>query len=97
MERYRRTRQRNINKEDKVEFKVKLARQSVVCGVIVVIVSVISVLKTDTAIKLSERIGSTLSYTVDYKATLSEIMDKINNLTKGEQNDAENNDEANKN
>lgn len=97
MERYRRTRSRNINKEDKVEFKVKFARQSIVCGVIVVIVSIISVLKTDTAIKLSERIGATLSYTVDYKATVAEIMDKINNFTKGEQNDAENPDQAHKN
>ena len=97
MERYKRTRPVNINKEDKVDFKVKLARQSLVCGVIIVIVAVISLLKTDTAIKLSERIDSVLTYTVDYKATAEDIMNKINNFTKGEQDDAEKPDEADKN
>lgn len=94
MERYRRT-SRNANKKDKVEYKVKFARQAIVCGVIVVLVSVISVLKTDTAEMVSERIGSTLSYTVDYKETVKDIMSKINEFTKGVKNDRENAVETN--
>ena len=94
MERYRRT-SRNVNKKDKVEYKVKFARQAIVCGVIVVLVSVISVLKTDTAEMVIERIGSTLSYTVDYKETVKDIMSKINEFTKGVKNDREDAGETN--
>lgn len=97
MERYRRTRTRNTNIEDKVGFKVKVARQSIVCIGIIIVLSIVSVLKTDTAVKLNERIEYTLSYTVDYKATVVEIMNKINKFIKGEQNDAEITDQAHKN
>ncbi|MEE1043393.1 MAG: hypothetical protein UH854_05460 [Clostridia bacterium] len=89
MERYRRT-TRNVNKKDKVEYKVKFARQAMVCGVIILVVSLISILKTDTAEKVSSRIGSTLSYTVDYKETVKDIINKINEFTKGAKNDTEN-------
>lgn len=95
MERYRRTRASAANKEDKADFKVKIARQSIVCGIIITVVFVISFLKTDTAEKVKERIDSTLSYTVDYKSTVAEIMDRINNFTKGEEKDAEKSDKAN--
>ncbi len=95
MERYRRTRSRNTNMEDKSDFKVKITRQSIICAGIIIILSVVSVLKTDTALKLNERIESTLSYTVDYKATVTEIMNKINDLIKGEQNDTKNPEQTN--
>jgi len=84
MERYRRSNARNINKEDKTDYKVKIARQSIICGVIVLIVSVISVLKSETAENLSGKIGDALSYTVDYKNAVADIVDKISDFTKGE-------------
>ncbi len=82
MERYRRTVRTNAKKEDKEEFKLKLIRQSIICGVIFASVFVISLLKTDTAKNISEKIDYTLSYTVDYKATVMEIMDKIAGMIK---------------
>ena len=97
MERYKRTRARNINKEDKAVFKVKIARQSIVCGIIVVFVAVISVLQTNTAVKIRERVDDALSYTVDYESVVGDIMEKINDFTKGEQNDTENPDQTHKN
>ena len=82
MERYRRTVRTNIKNEDKEEFKVKLIRQSIICGAIFAVVFVISLLKTDTAKNISDRIDYTLSYTVDYKATVMDIMDKIAGMVK---------------
>ncbi len=82
MERYRRTVRTSPKNEDKVDFKTKVIRQSVICGVIFAVVFIISLLKTETATKLSERIESTLSYTVNYRATVMEIADKITGLIK---------------
>ena len=96
MERYRRT-SRNVNKKDKIEYRVKFARQAIVCGIIIVVVSVINVLKSDTAEKVSERINSTLTYTVDYKGAVEDIVSKINEFTKGVINDAEKSVKTDKN
>lgn len=84
MERYRRTVRGGTKNEDKVDFKVKIMRQSIVCVIIFVSVFVISLLKTTTAQKLNERIGYTLSYTVDYKSAFMDIVNKITAFTKGE-------------
>ena len=84
MERYRRGVRGKSGQAEKVPFKVKLIRQSIVGGVIVIIVFTISLLRTTTAQKLTERIGYTLSYTVDYKATVIDIAEKLKELTKGE-------------
>lgn len=84
MERYRRGVRGNAKKEDKVDFRIKFIRQSIVCGVIFIAVFIIGLLKTGTAQKLTERIGYTLSYTVDYKATVMDIVGKITDITKGE-------------
>lgn len=82
MERYRRTVRTNIKNEDKIEFKVKFIRQSIICGIIFSIVFIISLLKTDTAQIIHKHIDDTLSYTVDYKATIMEIADKITGIIK---------------
>lgn len=82
MERYRRTVRTNVKNEDKVDFKVKFVRQSIVCGVVFAIVFVISLLKTDTATIIHKHIDRTLSYTVDYKSTIMEIADKIAGIIK---------------
>lgn len=84
MERYRRAVRGNTRKEDKVSFKVKIIRQSIVCSIILLLVFVIGLLKTDTARKLTERISSTLSYTVDYKSTVMDMVSKIKDMAKGE-------------
>ena len=83
MERYRQGVRGNPAQEEKVPFKVKLIRQSIVCAVIVIIVFIISLLRTNTAQKLTERIGYTLSYTVDYKATIMDITERIKSFASG--------------
>lgn len=83
MERYRKGVRGNPAQEEKVPFKVKLIRQSIVCAVIVIIVFIISLLRTNTAQKLTERIGYTLSYTVDYKATIMDITERIKSFASG--------------
>lgn len=84
MERYRRTVRGGTKNEDKVDFKVKIMRQSIVCVIIFVSVFLVSLLRTNTAQKLNERIGYTLSYTVDYKSAFMDIVNKITAVTKGE-------------
>lgn len=84
MERYRRGIRPNTKNGDKVDFRTKFIRQSIVCCVVFIIVFVISLLKTNTAQKFTERIGYTLSYTVDYKATVIDMAEKLKELTKGE-------------
>ncbi len=83
MERYRKGVRGNTGQEEKVPFRVKFIRQSIVCGVIVIIVFIISLLRTSTAQKLTERIGYTLSYTVDYKATVMDIAERIKTIASG--------------
>lgn len=84
MERYRRTVRGGTKNEDKADFKIKIIRQSIVCVIIFASVFIISLLKTTTAQKLNERIGYTLSYTVDYKSAFMDIVNKITSFTKGE-------------
>lgn len=84
MERYRRTVRGGTKNEDKVDFKVKIMRQSIVCVIIFVSIFLVSLLRTNTAQKLNERIGYTLSYTVDYKSAFMDIVNKITAVTKGE-------------
>lgn len=79
MERYR----RNADLKDKTPFKTKFVRQCVVCGIIVGVVFVISLLKSDTAAVLTERIEYTLSYTVDYKSAVMDIVEKIKSIVGG--------------
>ena len=83
MERYRKGVRGNPAQEEKVPFKVRFIRQSIVCGAIVIIVFIISLLRTTTAQKLTERIGYTLSYTVDYKSTVMDIAERIKNFASG--------------
>ncbi len=83
MERYRKGVRGNTNQSDKVPFRVKFLRQSIICSVIVIVVFIISLLRTNTAQKLTERIGYTLSYTVDYKATIMDIAERIKNFANG--------------
>ena len=77
MERYRKGVRTTADQKEKVPFKVKIARQSIICAVIFAIVFLTSLLRTNTAGKFTERIGNTLSYTVDYKATVMDIAKRI--------------------
>lgn len=83
MERYRKGVRGNTGQEEKLPFKVKFIRQSIVCGVIVLVIFIISLLRTTTAQKLTERIGYTLSYTVDYKSAVMDIAERIKSLAVG--------------
>lgn len=96
MERYRRASQRRHKNDEKPDFKTKLVRQGVVCGVIVATVLVIGLFKTDTATAVTSRIQNSISYTVDYKEAVQKIFSAINRLTKGnENNEAKNVEKAN--
>lgn len=86
MERYRRTAVRHTDKDQKPDFKIKLIRQTIVCAAIFAIVSVIGLLKSDTAISITDKIQSSISYTVDYEETVKEILSAINNFTRGNEN-----------
>ena len=83
MERYRKGVRGNTGQEEKLPFKVKFIRQSIVCGVIVLVIFIISLLRTTTAQKLTERIGYTLSYTVDYKSAVMDIAERIKDIAVG--------------
>ena len=96
MERYRRATSRRHKSEEKPDLKTKIVRQSAVCGVIVALVLVIGLFKTDTADAITSRIQNSISYTVDYKETVQKIFSAINRLTKGnEANAVENADKTN--
>ena len=83
MERYRKGVRGTADQKDKVPFKVRFARQSVICGVIFLIVFLTGLLRTNTAQKFTERISNTLSYTVDYKTTVMDIAKRIKELADG--------------
>ena len=83
MERYRRAPARRNKIESKTDFKTKIRRQSVVCVAILCIVMIVSVFKTDTATAIINRVQNSVSYTVDYKASVSKLFAAINRLTKG--------------
>lgn len=87
MERYRRARGRHIKNEEKPDFKTTIIRQSIICSVIFAVVFVIGLLKTETAVNISHRIQNSISYTVDYQATVKEMVSAINNFTRGTEND----------
>ena len=86
MERYRRTAVRHTDKDEKPDFKTKLVRQTIVCATIFAVVSAIGLLKSDTAISITDKIQSSISYTVDYEETVKEILSAINNFTRGNEN-----------
>lgn len=86
MERYRRTAVRHTDKDEKPDFKTKLVRQTIVCATIFAVVSVIGLLKSDTAVGITDKIQSSISYTVDYEETVKEILSAINNFTRGNEN-----------
>ena len=83
MERYRKGVRGSTDQKDKVPFKVKFARQSIICVVIFVAVFLTGLLRTNTAQKFTERISYTLSYTVDYKAAVMDIAKMIKELANG--------------
>ena len=83
MERYRRAPARRYKTEEKPDLKTKLIRQSAVCSVILGVVLVVGLFKTDTATAVTSRIQNSISYTVDYKETVQKIFSAINKLTKG--------------
>ena len=83
MERYRKGVRGTADQRDKVPFKVRFARQSVICGVIFLIVFLTGLLRTNTAQKFTERISNTLSYTVDYKTTVMDIAKRIKEFADG--------------
>ena len=83
MERYRKGVRGTADQRDKVPFKVRCARQSVICGVIFLIVFLTGLLRTNTAQKFTERISNTLSYTVDYKTTVMDIAKRIKEFADG--------------
>ena len=83
MERYRKGVRSNTDQKDKAPFKVRFTRQSIICGVIFLIVFLTGLLRTNTAQKFTERIGYTLSYTVDYKTTVMDIAKRIKEFANG--------------
>ena len=46
----------------------------------------IGLLKSDTAVGITDKIQSSISYTVDYEETVREILSAINNITRGNEN-----------
>lgn len=91
MERYRR-RGGVSEKADRGSFKETLKRQAIACCVIFGVIFLTGLLKTETAVKFSERVGSTLSYTVDYEGAAREIVEKIGSFVKEVKNATENAD-----
>lgn len=88
MERYRRASSRRRKSEERPDLKTRIVRQSAVCGVIVALVLVIGLFKTDTADAITGRIQNSISYTVDYKEAVENIFSAINRLTKGNETNA---------
>lgn len=84
MERYRRRRGEHIRKEDRDFLKIKIIRQTIVCVLIFAAVFGIGLLKTDTAVNISNNIKKSISYTVDYRSAVEEIVSKITNFTRGQ-------------
>ncbi len=80
MERYRRGVHGGTANTDKTDFKTRLVRQSIICGIIFLAVLAISLLKTTTAQKLTEHIGNGLSYTVNYKSVVEDIAARVRGL-----------------
>lgn len=64
-------------------YKEKFLRQSIICICIFAVVFVIGCFKTNTAVNITKKIQSSVSYTVDYENTVKTIMSKIDKLTKG--------------
>ena len=89
MERYRRRENTNVQKADKKAFKKILKKQTIVCAVIFCLVFLITLLKTETAEKFTGCINQAISYTVDYRGTVTDIVSKIKNFAKEVQNVSE--------
>ena len=72
------------NEKDKMDYKEKFIKQSIICVIIFAVIFIISLLNTKTASLVTDRVESSLSYTVDYKTAVTEIVDRIKNVVKGE-------------
>ncbi len=87
MERYRRQRGEHLRKGDRDFLKIKIIRQTIVCALIFAAVFAIGLLKTDTAANISNNIKKSISYTVDYRSAVGEIVSKISEFTRGQANE----------
>lgn len=76
-------------------YKEKFLRQSIICLCIFSVVFVIGCFNTDTAVSITKKIKSSVSYTVDYENTVKTIMSKVDDFTKGIKNNDTKNSEKN--
>lgn len=91
MERYRRVRGEHLRKGNNDLLKTRIIRQTIASVVIFASVFAIKLLDTDTANTISENIKKSLSYTVDYRATVEEIFGAINDFARDKTDEITNN------
>ncbi len=82
MERYRRVRGEHLRKTNHNLLKTGIVRQTIASTVIFALVFAINLLDTNTANTISENIKKSLSYTVDYRATVEEIFGAITDFAR---------------
>lgn len=89
MDRYRRTGTRHIRDNEKTSFKALLIRQGVISAAIFAVVFVIGLIKSETAMNITEKIHSSISYTVNYQEAVYDIISAVSDFTRGANDDNE--------